>query len=72
MEFTVYKKTDDIDEEFAGKGAKKKKQKEKSPKNHLISGIVHSLKKIILLTCSLCLTEINLFLGLKSKGLCQP
>ena len=42
MEFTVYKKTDDIDEEFAGKGAKKKKQKEKSPKNHLISGIVHS------------------------------
>jgi len=37
MEFTVYKKTDDIDEEFAGKGAKKKKQKEKSPKNHLIS-----------------------------------
>ena len=47
MEFTVYKKTDDIDEEFAGKGAKKKKQKEKSPKNHLISGIVHSFKKII-------------------------
>ena len=46
MEFTVYKKTDDIDEEFAGKGAKKKKQKEKSPKNHLISGIVHSFKKI--------------------------
>ena len=48
MEFTVYKKTDDIDEEFAGKGAKKKKQKEKSPKNHLISGIVHSFKKFIL------------------------